>query len=558
MSRTWLFTWICLVLVIDTSTAFHLIVDALLFDRRRDAHILPALSGAYLRRNDTYFVKRKGSITVLSRHSDSSWCFSVAGLDLLCSASTELDVDVRSVKTWLFTPPSCPCQASVGWPKEQQILTHRHAQLLKSPARSRCYCKRAGGASTVRRISDIRISKGKLKVPARPPNATQPLTESCPPGMPSRPQPRRVFLGFTVNDETGPLLAHIHEVAPVVDAILWIESLIAFSGLPRNSTLERMRRRLAPYMHKIYPVLLTSNGVEPEKARRDASDQKNDQLLGNAGWRSAEYMYNMAGKTLQFDERFREQFLDSRALAGDDVLIVLDADEVIRREALWQVRHCTVSLPVRFQLRNYVYDLQHYNWQLTRSFSSYFQEADWSFATGISIHQLTDLGIDPRAARMARMARSGIAVPPSYEHYKRLPEVLFKNAGWHMHLFYGAKQIARKRAMGLHYSFNRRPYNHTPSLRAMIFSGRHPMLGDCLSAGLNATSCKANACDEPELQRSSRLMCVFRAREPPESLPHLVRDDPEMGLCLTDRLAGDLDRVCPSDVPDLQWQPDLR
>ena len=205
-----------------------------------------------------------------------------------------------------------------------------------------------------------------------------------------------------------------------------------------------------------------------------------------------------------------------------------------------------------------MYDLQHYNWQLTRSFSSYFQEADWSFATGISIHQLTDLGIDPRAARMARMARSGIAVPPSYEHYKRLPEVHFKNAGWHMHLFYGAKQIARKRAMGLHYSFNRRPYNHTPSLRAMIFSGRHPMLGDCISAGFNATSCKPNACDEPELHRSSRLMCVFRAREPPESLPHLVRDDPEMGLCLTDRLAGDLDRVCPSDVPDLQWQPDLR
>lgn len=553
MNRASLLTWICLVLLIDISTAFHLIVDALLFDRRRDAHILPPLSGAYLRRNDTYFVKRKGSVTLLSRHS--TWCFSVAELDLLCSSAST--ADVRSVQEWLFTPPSCPCQASVGWPREQHILTHRHAQLLKCPARSRCYCKRAG-TSTARTISDIRISKGKLKVPARPPNSTRPLTKSCPPGMLLRPQARRIFLGFTVNDETGPLLAHVHEVAPVVDAIFWIESLIAFSGLPRNSTLERMRRRLAPYMHKIYPVLLSGSAAEAEKARRDASDQRKDQLLGNAGWRSAEYMYNMAGKTLQFDELFREQFLDSRALAGDDVLIVLDADEVIRREALWQVRHCTVSLPVRFQLRNYVYDLQHYNWQLTRSFSSYFQEAEWSFATGISIHQLTDLGIDPHAARWARTARSGITVPPSYERYKRLPEVLLKNAGWHMHLFYGAKQIARKRAMGLHYSFNRRPYNHTPSLRAMIFSGRHPMLGDCLSAGFNTTSCKANACDEPELHRSSRLMCVFTAREPPESLPHLVRDDPEMGLCLTDRLAGELDRVCPSDVPDLQWQSDLR
>ena len=223
---------------------------------------------------------------------------------------------------------------------------------------------------------------------------------------------------------------------------------------------------------------------------------------------------------------------------------------------------------MRFQMRNFVYDFQHYNYQVTRGYTSYFQEADWSFATGITVHQLTVDGIQPHAARVARIAdkvTSNVSEPLGYQRYRRLPETVFPNAGWHMHLFFGPKQIARKRAMGFHHSYNRRPFNHTPSLHAMMVHGRHPLQLDCMEVGRRITpmvlgpiqyrfgcelqvledfhtcrvaydscvhlriqvSCKVRPCDEPEMARGAgRVACVFPAREPREALPHIVRDDP--------------------------------
>ena len=203
-------------LLSDASSAevSHLLVDALFFDKRNDAIILPPLSGVYRRFDTNSLTKRsKGARTLLSRNTDFSWCFSVEGRNVLCSAASA--ADVRSVETWLFTPPTCACQRSDGLPTGSQILTHKPAHQIGFPSHSRCYCTGREASSQTRVIQDIRITQPALRPAMRPPNATSALSLECPVGIPQRDKPRKVFVGFTVNDETGPLLTHVHEIAPV-------------------------------------------------------------------------------------------------------------------------------------------------------------------------------------------------------------------------------------------------------------------------------------------------------------------------------------------------------
>lgn len=135
-------------------------------------------------------------------------------------------------------------------------------------------------------------------------------------GWARRARPARVFDLFTYYDEIDVLEARLHELNATVDVFVIAEANVTYKhGRGKPSHLRREMHRVAPFAHKIVHVWA---GVH----------------CPDWFWVCEDYQ--------------REMLLDGFLRAGgtdDDVVLVSDADEVPRPEAVAALKHCDFEPP---------------------------------------------------------------------------------------------------------------------------------------------------------------------------------------------------------------------
>lgn len=129
---------------------------------------------------------------------------------------------------------------------------------------------------------------------------------------------------FIFYNEIDLLHIRLEELYPVVDRFILVQAHHTFRGVPKEKYFDRKDPQWAPYVDKIYDITIGLSG-------------------GKDAWERERYQRNVISMELQ----------DNYSL--NDIVIISDADEIPRREAVASLR--SVTLPVAFEMTHFNYGL---------------------------------------------------------------------------------------------------------------------------------------------------------------------------------------------------------
>eukprot|EP00455_Lapot_gusevi_P012840 TRINITY_DN16170_c0_g1_i3.p1 TRINITY_DN16170_c0_g1~~TRINITY_DN16170_c0_g1_i3.p1 ORF type:complete len:442 (-),score=129.79 TRINITY_DN16170_c0_g1_i3:224-1462(-) len=146
-------------------------------------------------------------------------------------------------------------------------------------------------------------------------------------GHRSLPAPRRVVEGILFYNELDLLEVHLHESYPVVDYIVIVEATSTFQARPKrlffNETLSRFERYRDKIIHTIYD---------------DAPDRVDTTNEGRQRDRIAVPLTKLG-------------------LSPNDLIIITDTDEIVRRSTLASLKYCDVPAPGELTMPLFYYSL---------------------------------------------------------------------------------------------------------------------------------------------------------------------------------------------------------
>ncbi|WP_052710389.1 hypothetical protein [Azospirillum thiophilum] len=138
------------------------------------------------------------------------------------------------------------------------------------------------------------------------PFSDNPFAEAAAPAVPAQPAGRRIFDCCTFFNEAEILETRLAELYDVVERFVVVEATHTHSGEPKGLTFEDHRERFRPYMDKIRYVVV-------------------DERVGTFSWQREAYQRDAILRGLE----------DCR---DDDMVIVSDVDEILRRKVVERLR----------------------------------------------------------------------------------------------------------------------------------------------------------------------------------------------------------------------------
>lgn len=141
--------------------------------------------------------------------------------------------------------------------------------------------------------------------PVHPPSGGNPFAEAAP-AVPAEPASRRIFDCCTFFNEAEILEVRLAELYDVVERFVVVEATHTHSGEPKALTFGDHHERFRPYMDKIRYVVV-------------------DELVGTFSWQREAYQRDAILRGLE----------DAR---DEDMVIVSDVDEILRREVVERLR----------------------------------------------------------------------------------------------------------------------------------------------------------------------------------------------------------------------------
>jgi beta-1,4-mannosyl-glycoprotein beta-1,4-N-acetylglucosaminyltransferase len=223
----------------------------------------------------------------------------------------------------------------------------------------------------------------------------------------------KVFDCFTFFNELELLDLRLHELDSVVDHFVLVEATRTHTGLPKRLYYEENKERFAEFRDRIVHVVIDNMPMVPEEIQAAISPQ--DRRWLDTG-------YQMGDNWVR--ERFQRNTM-MRALQNvdpDDIIIISDADEIVRPSVLENIRETIVdgSNAVNQMLHSY-----YMNWKCTNM--------PWWGSKILKRKFVTN----PSEHRFHTPASKGI-----------------ENGGWHFNFLGGANAVRLKIKSYAHNEFN--------------------------------------------------------------------------------------------------------
>ena len=251
-------------------------------------------------------------------------------------------------------------------------------------------------------------------------------------------RPRKVYDCFTYNGEFEVLQIRLHELAEVVDYFVIVEATRTFSGNTKTLTLDLSKPELAPFLGRIRYIVVDDMPGDPIDINPEdiECDWLNDPPK-TGFWRRENHQRNQIMRGIE----------DAHP---DDLIMVSDADEILR---------ANVVVWMREQSLNQVFGLQlgfYYFYANYRNVAGGESKAIWGTAAS---RNWFDQGTPDQLRLRVRMGR--------------IPARLLADAGWHFaYLGMDENQIRKKIASFSHQEYNNEAMLASIDLSAMIKSGR--------------------------------------------------------------------------------------
>ena len=159
-------------------------------------------------------------------------------------------------------------------------------------------------------------------------------------------RPVRVIEGLMFNNELDMLELHLEELYDAVDAFVLVESGQTHQGREKPLHFGRNKKRFARFLDKIEHVVVERFPFECVQRCNCENYQRNAMMQG------------VERLSLALDP----------PLAGDDLLLVSDIDEILRHEVVRGLARCDVPMPAYFHLDFFYYSFHYQNrWTSDRS-----------------------------------------------------------------------------------------------------------------------------------------------------------------------------------------------
>lgn len=160
-----------------------------------------------------------------------------------------------------------------------------------------------------------------------------------------------VFDAFQFFDELELLDIRLHELSPVVDKFVLLESPITFTGHSKPLYYEENKKLFSEFEDKIIHIVVYDTPISTEDCKKSISDA--DKLwLGNTyqledAWIRERFQRNALMRYLQWAE-------------PNDIIILSDADEIVRASIVGQLEEIIVdgSNAVEQRLNSYYLNLR--------------------------------------------------------------------------------------------------------------------------------------------------------------------------------------------------------
>jgi beta-1,4-mannosyl-glycoprotein beta-1,4-N-acetylglucosaminyltransferase len=215
---------------------------------------------------------------------------------------------------------------------------------------------------------------------------------------------------FLFNDELDLLEIRLHELAPVVDRFVIVESIKTFTGLPKPLYYRDNAKRFSEFRDRVTHVIVTEMPTDCDAWSRE-HHQRNAILSGLEGCRD------------------------------NDTILVSDCDEIPRRAS---VATC------RFVKRL---------WSFEQRLSYYYvnmvseENRHWQGTTAIPYHLLKNL------------------TPQGVRNERNQQRLIIGNGGWHFSYLGGAEKVVRKIASFSHQEYNTADNQDAQKIQAKIANG---------------------------------------------------------------------------------------
>ena len=215
-----------------------------------------------------------------------------------------------------------------------------------------------------------------------------------------RKSPRTVIDAFVFNDEFDMLRVHLDEMYDVVDIFVIAESTTTFQGDTKplhltNSNLSWLEND--PVLRSKIRIVVVDDMPTCNKT---------------AAWECEFHQRNALARGFLRDVR------------DDDVVIISDVDEILRRDVATSLKFCNVPLPAVAQTSFYYYSA---HWK---------KRFLWNHPNIVS-------GQDVRRGMSIQQLRQGVKREANGQWVVRSKSIL-ENAGWHFSYFMKVNEIVRK------------------------------------------------------------------------------------------------------------------
>eukprot|EP00938_MAST-03A_sp_MAST-3A-sp1_P000616 g616.t1 len=212
--------------------------------------------------------------------------------------------------------------------------------------------------------------------------------------------PRRVIDAFVFNDEFDMLRVHLDEMYDVVDMFVIAESTRTFQGDMKplhltNSNLSWLEN--SPVLRSKIRIVVVDDMPTCNKT---------------SAWACEFHQRNALARGFLSDVR------------DDDVVIISDVDEILRRDVATSLKFCNVPLPAVAQT------------------SFYYYSAHWK-KRFLWNHPNIVPGQDVRRGMSIQQLRQGVKREANGQWVVRSKSIL-ENAGWHFSYFMKVNEIVRK------------------------------------------------------------------------------------------------------------------
>jgi hypothetical protein len=242
----------------------------------------------------------------------------------------------------------------------------------------------------------------------------------------------RVFDCFTFFNEADLLEIRLHELAEVVDFHVVVEATTTFAGRPRALELDLADPRWAPFRDRIVHVIVA------------------DMPSGCDAWRRERFQRDAILRGLD------RPAADGQPLCGPlDLVIVSDADEILRASAVAVARNQLVSGIAGFAQRLFYYHVNQRAYVPDGNDRLDTETGSWLVWNKARVARRRDLQT-PERLRSTLEADLAFVVP---------------DAGWHFSYCGGASRIRAKIAAYAHRELDRPEFTDPAQIEAAIATG---------------------------------------------------------------------------------------